>query len=56
MKPTPPNPLFAVGVIAGLALGVFFGIGMSNVAYGMPIGALLGIIIGAILSRAGNDP
>ena len=43
MKPTHAQSTVCVGIIAGLALGVFFGLSMGNVAYGMPIGVLLGL-------------
>ena len=36
MKAPHPNPLFAVGVIVGLALGVVLGISLGNVLFGMP--------------------
>ena len=56
MNPTHPGPLFVLGIIVGLAIGVAFGISIGNVAFGMPTGALLAVIIGAIMNKAGNDP
>jgi F0F1-type ATP synthase assembly protein I len=50
-----PNPLFVFGIVVGLAIGVLFGLSIGNVAFGIPSGTMLGLVIGFLMSKAGND-
>ena len=38
-----------------MALGFVLGISQGNVVYGLPMGAMLGVLIGAILMRDGEQ-
>ena len=50
-----PSPLFVIGIIIGLTVGVVLGISMGSVAFGMPAGALVSVVVGLLMTKSGGD-
>lgn len=55
MKSPHPGPLYALGVTVGQGLGVDIGISQGKVLRGMSTRATLGPLVGAVMTRMGEQ-